>query len=69
VDTHDPSAVVTLLAKHVRDCNREGIRGYVCEYAIRPIAKMPCSDSDGFYLATPLLLHGLRSVLVIPPTG
>jgi hypothetical protein len=60
VDTHDPSTVVTLLAKHVGDCDGEGLRGQACEYATRLMAKMPCSDGDGFCLAALLLSHGLR---------
>jgi hypothetical protein len=44
VDTHDPSAVVTHLAKHVGNCDGEGLRSHTCEYATRPIAKMPRSD-------------------------
>jgi hypothetical protein len=60
VDTHNPSAVVTLLAKHSRDCDGEGLRDHACEYATRLMVKMPCSDSDGFCLAALLLLHGLR---------
>ena len=59
VDTHDPSAAITLLAKHVRDCNGEGLHGHACEYATGPIAKMPCNNSNGFCLAAPLLSHRL----------
>lgn len=47
-------AVVTPLAKHVRDCDSEGLRGHACEYATMPIAKMPCSDGDGFCLVASL---------------
>jgi hypothetical protein len=40
VDTHDPSAVVTLLAKHLGDyIRRKGLQGHACEYATRPITK------------------------------
>jgi hypothetical protein len=42
VDTHDPSAVVTLLTKHAGDCDSEGLQGHAREYATRPMAKMPC---------------------------
>jgi hypothetical protein len=63
VDTHDPSAVVTLLAKHVGDCDSKGLQGYACEYTTKLIAKMPYSDSDGdsdgdgFCLATPQMSY------------
>ena len=60
VNMHNPSVVVTLLAKHVGDCDSEGLQGHACEYATRPIAKMPRSDGDGFCLAAPLLSHRLR---------
>jgi hypothetical protein len=60
VDAHDPSAVVTLLAKHVGDCDGEGLQGHACEYARRLMVKMPCSNGDRFCLAAPLLSHRLR---------
>jgi len=60
VDTHDPGAIVTLLATHLRDCNGEGLRGHACASATGPIAKIPRGDGDGFCLAAPLMSHGLR---------
>jgi hypothetical protein len=38
VDMHNPSAVVTLLEKHVRDCNGKGLQCRTYEYAARPMA-------------------------------
>jgi hypothetical protein len=55
----DPCVVVTLLAKHLRDYDAK-VYEDACEYATRPMAKMPCSDGDGFRLAAPLLSHRLR---------
>jgi hypothetical protein len=63
-DTHDPSAVATLLAKHLGDCGSEGLRGHAYDYATRPMAKMPCSDSDKFCLATPLSVAQVTPYLV-----
>jgi hypothetical protein len=54
LDTHDLSAVVILFAKHIRDCDSEGLQGHACEYATRLMAKMPYSNSNKFYLATQL---------------
>jgi hypothetical protein len=62
VDTRDPSVYIALLAKYLGDCDGEGLQGYACEYATRPMAKMPYSDGDGFCLAALLLSHGLRRV-------
>jgi hypothetical protein len=56
-DTHDPGAIATLLAKHLGDCDGNSLRGYACDNATRPIAKMPLIDNKGFCIAT---LHGLR---------
>jgi hypothetical protein len=53
-DSHDPSAVAALLAKHLGDCGGEGLRGHACDYATKPIVKMPCNDSNRFRLAAPL---------------
>jgi hypothetical protein len=50
VDTHNLSVVVTFLARHVGDCDGEGLRGHTSEYATRPMAKMSCSNGDGFCL-------------------
>jgi hypothetical protein len=60
VDTHDPSAIAALLAKHLGDCDGEGLQGHACASATGPIAKMPRGDGDGFCLAAPLMSHGLR---------
>jgi hypothetical protein len=53
-DTYDPSAVATLLAKHLGDCDAEGLRGHACDYTTRPMAEMSHSDGNGFCLAAPL---------------
>jgi hypothetical protein len=54
VDTHDPSAVVALLAKHVRDYNSKGLQGHACEYTTRTMAKMLYSNINGLCLTVPL---------------
>jgi hypothetical protein len=49
-----PVRLLHSLAKHLGDCDGEGLRGHACDYATRPMAKMPRSDGDGFCLAAPL---------------
>jgi hypothetical protein len=60
VDTHDPSAVVTLLARHVKDCNNKGLQGHARKYTTRLIARVPYGDNNGFCLAALLLSYKLR---------
>jgi hypothetical protein len=62
VDTHDPSAVVTLLAKHVGDCDIEGLRGHACEYATRPMAKCLAATATD----SALLRHCCRTGYAVP---
>ena len=47
--------MILLRLKHLGDCDSEGLRGYLCDSTIRPIAKIPC-DVDGFCLAGPLVV-------------
>ena len=51
----NPSAVVKLV-KHIKDCDGEDFEGHACEYTTRPMAKIAQSDSNGFCLATPMLV-------------
>ena len=52
VDTHDPSAIATLLAKHLGDCDGNSLQGYACDNIIRLIAKMPLINNKRFYITT-----------------
>ena len=68
-DTHDPSAVATLLAKHLGDCDGEGLRGHACDYTTRPMAKMSHSDGNGFCLAAPLAVARVTPCQSGPPAA
>jgi hypothetical protein len=47
-DTHNPTAVAAILAKHLRDRDIERFQGHAYDYATKLIAETPRSNSDAF---------------------